>query len=144
MMGVGVMKERQIFVTSNDQKRLEELLIVAEDFNYKNRDDLKSLKSELDRAAIVDSREVPGTVVTMNTRLRFVDLDDSQKSEVSLVFPSDADVDQDKISVFSPVGTSLLGYSEGDTIEWDVPAGKRRIRIEKIVYQPEAAGDYHL
>ena len=138
------MKERQIFVTSNDQKRLEELLIVAEDFNYKNRDDLKSLKSELDRAAIVDSREVPGTVVTMNTRLRFVDLDDSQKSEVSLVFPSDADVDQDKISVFSPVGTSLLGYSEGDTIEWDVPAGKRRIRIEKIVYQPEAAGDYHL
>jgi len=37
----------------------------------------------------------------------------------------------------------VLGYAEGDTIEWSVPAGKRRLRIEKILFQPEADGNRH-
>ena len=69
-------------------------------------------------------------------------LDDDSRMEVTLVFPADADIDAGKLSVLSPVGTALLGYAEGDTVEWEVPAGKRRIRIEKILYQPEAAGDF--
>ena len=39
---------------------------------------------------------------------------------------------------------ALLGYSEGDVVEWAVPAGRRRLLVKKVVYQPEAAGDYHL
>jgi regulator of nucleoside diphosphate kinase len=38
----------------------------------------------------------------------------------------------------------MLGYSVGDTIEWPVPEGLRRIQVKEILYQPEAAGDYHL
>jgi regulator of nucleoside diphosphate kinase len=38
----------------------------------------------------------------------------------------------------------MLGYRVGDTIEWDVPAGRRRLRVEDVLYQPEATGDYHL
>ena len=60
------------------------------------------------------------------------------------VFPKEADIDRGRLSVISPVGTAILGYTEGDTIEWKVPSGKRRIKIEKVLYQPEAAGDYHL
>ena len=138
------MKERQIFVTANDLRRLTELLSVAGTFNYRDRNDLKSLESELDRAKIVESRDIPKTVVTINTRLRFLDLDDKTTTEVTLVFPSDANIDEGKMSVFSPLGTALLGYAKGDIIEWAVPAGIRRIRIEGILYQPEAAGDLHL
>ena len=111
------MKERQIFVTANDLRRLTELLSVAGTFNYRDRNDLKSLESELNRAKIVESRDIPKTVVTINTRLRFLDLDDKTTTEVTLVFPSDANIDEGKMSVFSPLGTALLGYAKGDIIE---------------------------
>ena len=41
------------------------------------------------------------------------------------------------------VGMALLGYRVGDTIEWKVPGRMRRLRIERMIYQPEASGDYH-
>ena len=139
-----IMKERNIFVTAQDLRRLNELLAVAGTFNYRERNDLKSLEAELRRARIVESRDVPGDVVTMNTRLRFVDSEDGTSTEVVLVFPAEANIDEGKLSVFSPIGTALLGYRKGDVIEWTVPGGVRRIRIEEILYQPEAAGDPEL
>jgi regulator of nucleoside diphosphate kinase len=62
----------------------------------------------------------------------------------TLVFPRDADTATGKISVLAPIGTAILGYRVGDMIEWQVPAGKRKLKIEEVIYQPEAAGDYHL
>jgi len=44
----------------------------------------------------------------------------------------------------APVVTAILGYRQGDIVEWPVPSGIRRLRIEKVLYQPEAAGDYTL
>ena len=138
------MENRQIYVTANDFNRLNELLAVAKTFNYRDRNDLKSLEAELRRAKIVESRDVPKTVVTMRTKLRFKDLDDGTQTEVALVYPTEADINAGKISVISPIGTALLGYAKGDTIEWAVPAGTRRIKIMDILYQPEAAGDFDL
>jgi regulator of nucleoside diphosphate kinase len=61
----------------------------------------------------------------------------------SLVFPEDANIESGAISILAPVGTALLGYREGSTVEWAVPSGRRRFKIEKILYQPEASGDLH-
>jgi len=36
----------------------------------------------------------------------------------------------------------LIGYRVGDVITWNVPGGMRMLRVEKIIYQPEAAGDF--
>ncbi|MDD4018494.1 MAG: nucleoside diphosphate kinase regulator [Kiritimatiellae bacterium] len=138
------MTDRQIYLTDNDRKRLEELLAVAATFNYRDRNDLKTLASELQRAKVVGSREVSARIVTMNSRVKLRDLDTKAEMELTLAFPSEADVDAGKISVLSPVGTAILGYGEGDTVIWTVPAGTRRLMIEKILYQPEAAGDFHL
>jgi len=138
------MTERKIYMTENDRRRLDELLAVAGAFNYRDRNDLKALASELRRAQVVDSRKVSARIVTMNTRVRLRDLDTQKDMEMTLTFPADADVDAGKLSVLSPVGTAILGYGEGDTIAWTVPAGTRRLTIEKILYQPEAAGDFHL
>jgi regulator of nucleoside diphosphate kinase len=138
------MKNRQIYVTTHDLNRLEELLSVAESFNYRDRNDLKNLELELHKAKIVKPEEVPSGIVTMNSQVVLRDMDDQTEMKVALVFPSDSNIDEGKLSVLSPIGTAILGYAEGDIIEWTVPAGTRHIHIEKIVYQPEASGHYHL
>ena len=138
------MDQRKIAITDHDAKRLGEILNVAGEFKYRGRADLAALAGELRRARIVDARNVPGKVVTMNSRLVVEDLDSQQDMEFALVFPATANADEGRISVLSPVGTALLGYSEGDVVEWAVPAGRRRLLVKKVVYQPEAAGDYHL
>ena len=138
------MKQRKIFITKFDKERLEELIAVAEEFGEHNRQDLEDLVGELARANVVSSKEVPPDVVTMNSKIVLRDVDTSEEMTYSLVFPKDANVDVGAVSILAPVGTAILGYSEGHVVEWSVPAGIRRIRIEKILYQPEAAGDFHL
>ena len=138
------MKRREIFITQFDRDRLEELIEVAEVFGDHGRKDLHDLQEELDLAKIVKPEKVPPGVVTMNSRVLLRDVDTSEEMTYTLVFPKDADIDRGAISVLAPIGTAILGYSEGDVVEWEVPSGRRRISIKKILYQPEAAGDYHL
>ncbi len=138
------MKDRTIYITRFDLERLEDLLAAAREFNYRDRDDIEELEEELQESKLVDSRNVPANVVTMNSRVRLVDVDKKKPMVFTLTFPRDADIEADKLSVLSPVGTAILGHSEGEIIEWHVPAGIRRFKIEKVLYQPEAAGDYHL
>jgi regulator of nucleoside diphosphate kinase len=73
-----------------------------------------------------------------------MDLEAGEEMILTLVFPKDADISQDKISVLAPIGTAVLGYHVGDTIEWEVPDGIRKLEVRKILYQPEASGDYDL
>ena len=138
------MKTRKIYITEYDKMRLEELMEVAAEFGDDSREDLESLEEELDNAEIVSSKDIPADVVTMNSKVVFRDLDTSETMTYVLVFPRDANIDAGAISVLAPIGTAILGYAKGDIIEWPVPSGFRRLRIEEIIYQPEAAGDYHL
>lgn len=136
--------ERTICVTQYDLQRLTDLLETAKASNFRDRSDLAELETELQNARVVEPSEVGPTVVTMNSQVILHDMDTNQELDYRLVFPDDADIEEGLISVLSPVGTAILGYSEGDIIEWRVPAGIRRIKIKKILYQPEAAGDYAL
>lgn len=136
--------ERKIFITEFDKKRLEELIDVAEEFGGHDRRDLEALADELAKSEVVSSEEVPPDVVTMNSKVLLRDMETSEDMTYDLVFPKDANVDAGAISILAPIGTAILGYAEGDVIDWPVPSGVRRIRIEEILYQPEAAGDLHL
>jgi len=138
------MAGRQIYITEFDKSRLEELIAVAGEFGDHDRSDLESLAGELEQAEIVSSKDVPPDVVTMNSKVVLRDLTTSEKMTYVLVFPIDANIDEGAISVLAPVGTAILGYAKGDVVEWRVPSGIRRISIEEIIYQPEAAGDFHL
>ena len=138
------MRERKIFITDTDRDRLEKLLLGTRVWSSRDKEHLQALEEELDKAHIVGSRDIPGDVVTMRSQVRVKDMKSGTEMDLSVVFPSEADSEQGKISVLAPVGTALLGYRVGDTIEWKVPGGLRRLKIERILYQPEAAGDYHL
>ena len=138
------MADRIIYITDNDMQRLRELIMVAREFGKEEERYLRELENELNKGKVVKPKEVPANVITMNSEVCLVDLDTKEKLTYRLVFPDHADASQGRISILAPIGTALLGYSVGDTIEWQVPAGITRLKVEKILYQPEAAGDYHL
>lgn len=134
------MSDRNIYVTSDDRKRLQALLSRPTD--AMDRDDVSDLVAEVQRAIVVAASEVPPDVITMNSRARLLDLDQRTKLELTVVYPEDADFAAGRISVVAPIGAAMLGYRVGDEIEWVVPSGPRRLRVEAILYQPEAAGDF--
>lgn len=140
------MEHRDIYITEYDLNRLMELLEVGLMFRggTKESQHLDSLKEELNRAHIVQPTDIPSDVVTMNSRVRLRDMRKEDELVYTLVFPRDADTVKGRISILAPVGTAILGYRVGDIVEWQVPAGKRNFKIEEVLYQPEAAGDYHL
>jgi regulator of nucleoside diphosphate kinase len=138
------MAKRTIHITDYDMQRLQKLLEGTQRWARKDRAYLESLEDELDQAVVVPSAKIPDNVITMNTRMRVTDLDSNKEMAMQLVFPSEADFEQGKISILAPVGTALIGYRAGDIVEWTVPSGIRRLRIDEILYQPEASGDYHL
>ncbi len=105
---------------------------------------IEELEAELNRVIIVDTDKIPPDIVTMNSKVYLRDMDTGKDEFYQLVYPEDADIEQNKISILAPIGTAILGYKVGDVIEWKVPAGVRRLKIKKILYQPEAAKDYHL
>jgi regulator of nucleoside diphosphate kinase len=105
----------------------------------------EALSNELLRAQVVEPWEVPPTVVTMHSTVRFRLDGDAGELCRTLVYPKDAGQAPDTLSVLSPVGSALLGLSEGDRMQWLHPDGREiGVEVLEIVYQPERAGDFHL
>ena len=95
-------------------------------------------------AEVIDGARVPLDHIGIGSVASLRDLDTGEGMVYSLVFPTEAKYDEGRISVLAPVGTAMLGYRVGATIEWQVPSGLRRLKVEELLYQPEAAGDYNL
>jgi regulator of nucleoside diphosphate kinase len=135
------MNEKMIQVTQNDMEKLTALLASRLKLRTRDREHLEMLAQELDRAEVVLSSDIPANTITMHSQVLVRDLDTDRESTYTLVFPSDADIAEGKISILAPIATALLGYREGDAIEWPTPGGRRRFNVVKVLYQPEAAGD---
>jgi len=138
------MAAKKIQVTRVDHERLTRLIDSTRNVSTQDQAFLDKLRTELVRARIISSKRVKPDVVTMNSTIKLRDLDNGELHEYQLVYPQDADPENNKLSILAPVGTALLGFSVGDTVEWPVPAGLRHLKIEEIIYQPESAGDYTL
>ena len=134
-----IMKKQSLIISREDRERLGALIDSARMDSRVREDYLAALETELRRARVVSADQVPADVVTMNSIVRLRDLDIDEIEEYELVYPSNADVSLSRISVLAPVGTAILGYRLGDVIEWPVPGGLRRLRVEKVLCQPEKA-----
>jgi regulator of nucleoside diphosphate kinase len=132
-----------IIITDNDFDRLSEL-VRSPRYRVTHFATLSDLKNELSRGKVVSWRKVPRGAVTMRSQVRVRDLDTEETEVYALVYPEEADINQGKLSVLAPLGTALLGMRVGQTVEVRVPAGIRRLKVERILYQPESAGDLHL
>jgi regulator of nucleoside diphosphate kinase len=122
-----------IVVTEFDARRLRGLVGARSDASLRDQAHLRELKSELERALVVDAAHVPADVITMDTRVQLLDLSSGERKEYVLVHPADSDVSANRISVLAPLGTALLGYRVGDEVEWEMPGGLRRLRIERAI-----------
>lgn len=131
---------RRIYITRDDAGKLEELLKAGFRHNALDRANLQVLQDELHRAKIVTPSQVTPDVVTMHSCVRLKDVASQEAMEITLVFPEEADPDAGSVSVVAPLGAAILGYKAGDTIQFKTPGGVRRVSIEAVTYQPEAAG----
>ncbi|MEN6576904.1 MAG: GreA/GreB family elongation factor [Phycisphaerales bacterium] len=133
--------EGKLQITEFDSLRLRTLIASAKSPGSPANALLDKLQRLIESAHTVAPQDIPGDVVTMNSQVRLKDDDKDNEITLSLVFPLDAVKDMEfermRVSVLSPIGLSILGRRAGDTLEG-------RIRVERVLYQPEAAGDYHL
>ena len=137
------MPKRKIIITRNDYEYLKELLSSEFTHAISPSDFLESLEAELELAEVLDPERVPKNVVTMNSTVKLRDLDTNDLETYTLVFPKEADIANDKLSVLAPVGTAILGQRVGDVLRWRVPDGWRRLKVVRVLYQPERAGVFH-
>lgn len=128
-----------IIITDQDFHRLSALVEQVEGAGA------TALDEELSRANVIAQKEIPPDIVTMNSKLRFVDEVSGQESEMTLVYPQEANLNEGRISILAPVGVALLGLRAGQSIDWVLPhGGKKRIKVQEILFQPEAQGRWEL
>ncbi len=130
-----------VIISTLDAERLEKII---DALPHSASNIAESLVEELARAEYVDPHSVPPTVVTMNSTVRFKVESSDEEFCMTLVYPKDVDGSGSKISILAPVGSAMIGLSEGDAIVWPKPGmGEFNVRIEEITYQPERAGEFH-
>ncbi len=131
--------DHPIVVTRPDLERLRILLETARTRRRWEEIHLLALADELESAQVVDPESVPPDVVTMRSRVRVRDLVSGEAATYTISYPAEADLEAGRLSILAPIGTALLGYREGDVVEWPVPRGVRVLEIEEVEHQPEAA-----
>lgn len=133
------MSNDAIILTEKDYQRLN--FIISE----LSSAEIEDLEIELERAKIVADGDVPGNVVTMNSKVEYQDMTSQKVNIVQLVYPENSSIEDRRVSILSPLGSALIGLSEGQELNWRFPNGKtHRLKIIKVHYQPEASGDWHL
>ncbi|MDZ4375655.1 MAG: GreA/GreB family elongation factor [Phenylobacterium sp.] len=85
------------------------------------------LEDELVRAIILKDGEYPRDFVRLHSLVEFTDLMTGRARRVQIVPPNEADIDQDRMSVISPVGAALLGLKVGDSIGMSTDDGRAHV-----------------
>jgi regulator of nucleoside diphosphate kinase len=100
---------------------------------------IDNLRRELERARVVEANRVSPQVVTMHSKVQVLDPTQDRRQVFTLVYPQEADLSAGQLSVLSAMGTALLGARTGDIVKVLGAAGPRAIKVEAVLYQPEAA-----
>ncbi|MGI6457712.1 MAG: GreA/GreB family elongation factor [bacterium] len=101
------------------------------------------LNKKMSQAKIVDPEKVPRDVVTMYSTVVISEQNTETLTSYTIVYPGETDIDKNRISVLSPIGSSLIGHRVGDVVDIQLPYGPKRYTIRELLYQPEAAGEFH-
>jgi regulator of nucleoside diphosphate kinase len=142
---VGLAGQKATCVNQFDFDRLKELISVVRVFGRREwQENADALDRELTEARVASPREVPADVVTMNSRVRIRDLTSGAEQVVVLVFPRDLHAHGSNVCILDPIGLALFGRRLGDRFEVRTKKGDAVYSVEELLYQPEAAGDFHI
>jgi regulator of nucleoside diphosphate kinase len=126
---------QEIYILNSDKEKLLEIIDKAKFQESRSNANLKTLEAEINKARVIDQDGCSHAFIKMNSKI--IMTVDQDEDEITLVYPEEADVKNNKISVLSPIGTAILGYRAGSCIEWRVPGGTVQIRIHDIIDQQE-------
>lgn len=119
-----------IYVIDTEADALYELAVSIE---QRSPDVAHKLCEELDRANVLSVQDIPSDVVIMRSHVEFVDERSGDKRKVELVWPRDADMDRNRLSVMTLVGAGLIGMRKGASINWPDRSGEERcLRIVEV------------
>ncbi|HPI90586.1 MAG TPA: GreA/GreB family elongation factor [Spirochaetota bacterium] len=135
----------ELLITRYDYGRIMIILEHSKDVLTKEqRKNIVTLKQELHRAHKVSSLDIPSDYVTMNSIFEIKDKEELESRILNLVFPEEANSEQDRVSILSQIGTAVIGCRVGNVINWTTPGGLKKFVIINMIYQPEAAGNYNV
>jgi regulator of nucleoside diphosphate kinase len=134
------MQHQAVLVTDFDIRLLNSLVEGPRSRDQHEAGSVESLERHLDKAEILPAVRIGPSVVTMNSEIRVSDLETHETIVFRVVFPRAADSATGKISVLAPLGMAVLGRREGDQITCQTPGGLRRLRVDRVLYQPEREG----
>lgn len=127
-------------LTDVDVRRLQALVDASRLGKRRGEGDVALLERRLDESEVLPADQIGPDVVTMNSEVRVRDLDTHEVNVVRVVFPRAADAAARKVSVLAPLGMAILGRRVGDHVRWLTPGGLRRLRVDRVLYQPEREG----
>jgi len=122
---------KTIIVTKNDHAIFNKLIENSDGVDPIGKKSLAKLYEELKSAKIVDESEFPNNTVRLNSIVT-IETSFGKKDGMKLVLPSEGDLSKRKLSIMTPMGTALIGYTEGDKVIWSLPRGEEIIRIVKV------------
>jgi regulator of nucleoside diphosphate kinase len=131
-------------LTDMDRCRLSRLLTSSEAAGYGSQRSRFNLEMKLEEAEAIPARRAPSSLVTMNSTIAMVDVESGERRRCTLVYPEDRDLIPHSVGVLQPLGQHILGRCKGDVVDAIEGGRRRRLKIEAIEYQPEAAGAYQL
>jgi regulator of nucleoside diphosphate kinase len=133
----GVMSKLATLVTCNDRQRLGTMLQRAYAVAFDPRDQVQRFEMKLDHAHAVDEGDIPPDVVTMHSTVEIIDLESDELETYTLVYPEEADIVRNRISILAPLGQAIFGHAVGELVTVATPSGERWIKIAALCFQPE-------
>ncbi len=95
--------------------------------------EIRYLAEELKKAKIVKDNKIGNDIVQLNSIVQIEDPENKKIMDFQIVLPSEANLKEKKISILAPIGIALLGFKKNQILEWQMPAGKKTMKIIDVV-----------
>lgn len=132
--------KNKIILSKLDYSKLNSMILNLLDNNDSNLLELNRLNMEIKQAELVEPQKLNPEYVTMNSVIEVVFSPSGISKMLCLSYPKEANLDDGRISVLSPLGRALLGCRKGQTVSFKAPDGIQTLNIRDVIYQPEANG----
>lgn len=94
--------------------------------------EIKYLAEELKKAKVVKDNKIGNEIVQLYSNVQVEDQANHTTMDFQIVLPSQANLKEKKISILAPIGIALIGFKKGQEVEWQMPAGKKTLKITEV------------
>jgi regulator of nucleoside diphosphate kinase len=130
-------RKKGLVLRKDDYEILISYLRGAQSSSAFDRQNMEELQEELKFAKLVNKENFPDDVVRLNSRVKIKEENKDKVMELMLVLPDKADIKEKRISIMAPIGTALIGFKQGQQVNWQVPSGNKTFTIMEVVNQHE-------